>query len=78
MTNKVYIFFEDYHNDGLDKVVEATEDEWQRLIAPAIMNKHPIDGATVDDDMLAELLNRPGVDLKLSEVRQIERVVPMV
>lgn len=45
MTTYEGIYFEDYHRDGMDKVVEATEDEWEALIAPAVAGKHPIDGS---------------------------------
>lgn len=75
---KVLIYFEDYHHDGLDKVVEATEEEWEALIAPAIKNRHPIDSATIDSDLQEKLYERKGKDLKLSEIKKIDRVIPMV
>lgn len=78
MSDKVLIFFEDYHNDGLDQVVEATEEEWNALIAPAVKGRLPIDSATVEEKLLEKLMKRPAIDLKMSELEKIERVVPMV
>lgn len=75
---KVYVFFKDYHEDGGDKVVEATEEEWQALIAPAVAHGYPIDGGTVDSEMFGKLYDRPDVPVKLSEVAKTERVVPLV
>jgi len=72
------IFFEDYHHDGDDRVVEATQEEWDRLIAPAIRFRYPIDAGTVDEDLFQELYSRPAIDLKLSEVNAIEHVIPLV
>ena len=72
------IFFEDYHHDGMDKVVEATEAEWETLVAPAVAGKHPIDASTVDTALFNKLYERPGLDLKLSDIQEIEHVVPLV
>lgn len=76
---KVLIFFEDYHHDGGDKVVEATEAEWQSLIAPAMAEAaRPIDAATVDEVVFDKLYGRKDLDLKKSEIEKITRVVPLV
>lgn len=75
---QMYIYFEDYHRDGMGKVVEATEQEWQSLIATAVANRYPIDSCTVDANIFNELYERPNVDLKMSEVKIIEAVVPLV
>lgn len=76
--DKILIFLKDEHDDGLDKVVKATQEEWEALIKPAVDDNCPIDGSTVDEDLLNELMDRPGVDVRLSELQQIERVVPLV
>jgi hypothetical protein len=78
MSDTVLVHFEDYHHDGMDKVIEATEDEWQKLILPSIVNDCPIDASTVDNSLFNELFNRPEVHLNLREVRGLERVVPLV
>lgn len=75
--DKVRIFFEDYHHDGCDKVVEATMDEWDRMIAPAVTRNFPIDAGTIDEELFEELYGREAVDVTLSELKKIERVVPM-
>lgn len=75
---KVLIYLKDEHDDGLDKVVKATTKEWEALIKPAVEGNHPIDGSTVDEELLDEMMGRAGLDLRLSEVEKIERVVPLV
>ena len=75
------IYFEDYHHSGCSKVVEATEEEWEALIAPCFSNGKclPIDGSTVDPDMRDELYgNRKEKDISMSELKKIEHIVPMV
>jgi hypothetical protein len=74
----VLIYFKDEHDDGMDKVVKATVDEWEALIKPAVEHNCPIDGSTVEEDLMDELMGRPGLDLKMSEVQKIERVIPLV
>ena len=74
----MYIFFEDYHHDRGDKVVECTKAEWEQLIAPAVKKKYPIDSATVDSDLFDELFRRKRVDLLLSKVNRIKQVIPLV
>jgi hypothetical protein len=74
----VLIYLKDEHGDGLDKVVKATPEEWEALVKPAVEDNCPIDGSTVDEDLLDEMMERPGVDLKRSEVQKIERVIPLV
>ena len=78
VSDKILIYFEDYHNAGMDKVVEATEQEWGQLIAPTVPRNLPIDGATVDSEMFDQLYDRPAIDVKLSELQEIEYVVPIV
>jgi hypothetical protein len=75
---KTYIFFDDCHHDGGDRVVEATEEEWDALIAPAIAGGYPIDASTVDTDLFEHFYDREDVDLKKSEIDKIEWIVPLV
>lgn len=77
-TTSIFIFFEDYHHDGGDRVVSATLAEWEQLIKPAVDRRYPIDSSTVDHTLFQILYARPAVDLKLSEIKQIEHVVPLV
>jgi hypothetical protein len=46
-------------DESIDVRVMCTQLEWEALIAPAVLNKWPIDGATVDSDMLDKLMSRP-------------------
>ena len=78
MSDKILIYFEDYHDDGMDKVIEATEQEWEQLIVPTVQRNLPIDGSTVDRKIFRQLYNRPAIDVKLSELQEIEYVVPIV
>lgn len=78
MSDKIKIYFEDYHCDGMGKVVEATMEEWEQLIVPTVQSNCPIDGATVDSEIFDQLYDRPSIDVKLSELQEIEYVVPIV
>ncbi len=52
----MYIRFMD---DEWQHVCEATQEEWDRLIAHA--DSHPIDGSTIDPALRDEMLDRPNV-----------------
>ena len=73
--DKVLIHFNDYQNDGMSKVIEATKAEWDALIAPAVANNHPIDSATVDPDMFDQLYDRKHIK---TDIDLIKHVVPLV
>lgn len=74
--SKIVIFFQDYHHDGGDKVVEATLNEWERMIEPATKNGFPIDAGTIDEDLFEELYSRDAVVLPRDFC--IDRIVPLV
>lgn len=49
------------NEEDITYCVECSEFEYTKLIAPAVKNNWPIDGATVDSDTLEELMERPKV-----------------
>lgn len=74
----IFVALDDYHYDGCDAVHEITPAEWVRLIAPAIKGGYPIDGATVDGDLLSEIMNRPEIGVSSSEFKLISTRIPLV
>lgn len=47
-----------FEGEDLEHTCEVTKDEWDRLTAFARKRGYPIDGATVDSDLLEVLLRR--------------------
>ena len=48
-------------DDSLDLRVECTQSKWEALIAPAVLENLPIDGQTVNHQILDQLYDRPPV-----------------
>lgn len=49
------------YEDNFDVKVECSQEEWEKLIAPTIANNWPIDGSTVESEVLDVLVDRPPV-----------------
>lgn len=73
-----YVYFEDLHHEDGDKVVRCTDEEWRKLIAPAEAEKLPLDSGNVDTELFDILYARPAVNLRHSQIKSIERVIPLV
>jgi hypothetical protein len=52
-------------DEGLEKVVQITQEEWDLLIAPALADGHPVDGSTVDSALCDKLYGRRAVRGKM-------------
>ena len=61
-------------DDDFRHVVEVTDAEWQQLTKRCREKKLPIDGATVDAELLDELLERPAVKTTVRAQHTIEMV----
>lgn len=79
MSKSVRVVLRDSCQEFDDSVIEVTIEEWERLIAPA---KPRHDGSYASSDLhretFHELINRGRIDVRLSELRSIERCLLLV
>lgn len=74
---RIKIYLEDMH-DGNHLVCNSTVEYWEKLIAPAVKGKHPIDGGTVDTVYLDPLFENGAHKSVRSIPDDAKYVIPLV